>query len=76
MLTSLVPSSRGSAARTHVAVEDVQKFVEEVVSEDMHALRVLSLTNGVLGVLHSAALGIHAIGRALAAARGLDVRLP
>jgi Transposase DDE domain len=75
MLTSLVPSpSRRSAPRAHVSAEDVQKFVEEVVSEDMHALRVLSLTNGVLGVLHCAALGIHAIGRALAAARGLDVK--
>lgn len=52
----------------------MRKFVEEVVEEDTHALRVLSLTNGVLGVLHCAALGIHAIGRGLAAARGLDVK--
>jgi hypothetical protein len=74
MLTSLVSPSRRSAPRAHVAAEDVQKFVEEVVGEDTHALRVLSLTNGVLGVLHCAALGIHAIGRALAAARGLDVK--
>jgi hypothetical protein len=75
MLTSLVSlSSHRTTPRAHVAVADVQKFVEEVVSEDMHALRVTSLTNGVLGVLHCAALGIHAIGRALAAARGLDVK--
>lgn len=77
MLTSLVTGSssrRVAAPRAHVAPERVQSFVEQVVSEDTHALRVLSLSNGVLGVLHSAALGIHAIGRALAAARGLDVK--
>jgi hypothetical protein len=76
MLTSLVTgsSSRRDGARAHVAPERVQEFVEQVVSEDTHALRVLSLSNGVLGVLHSAALGVHAIGRGLAAARGLDVK--
>ena len=77
MLTSLVtaPSfGRDGGPRAHVAPERVQAFVEQVVSEDTHALRVLSLSNGVLGVLHSAALGVHAIGRGLAAARGLDVK--
>jgi hypothetical protein len=33
--------------------------------------RVLSLTHGVLGVLHSASLALHAIGQGLAVARGL-----
>ncbi len=74
MLTSLVSSSRRSSPRPHVEPKDVERFVEEVVGEDMHATRVLSLTNGVLGVLHSAGLGIHAVGRGLAAARGLDVK--
>ncbi len=32
--------------------------------------RVLSLSNAVVGVLRSASLGIHAIGRGLAAVRG------
>ena len=77
MLTSLVTSSssaRNEGPRARVAPERVREFVEQVVSEDTHALRVLSLTNGVLGVLHSAALGVHAIGRGLAAARSLDVK--
>jgi hypothetical protein len=74
MLTSLVTPSSRRVPQARVAPERVQSFVEQVVSEDMHALRVLSLTNGVLGVLHAAALGIHAIGRGLAAARGLDVK--
>ncbi|MFO0672649.1 MAG: hypothetical protein U0235_24060 [Polyangiaceae bacterium] len=41
-------------------------FVHELLGEDVHATRVLSLANGVVGVMHSAALGIHAIGRGLA----------
>ena len=32
----------------------------------------MSLANGVVGVLHAAALGIHAIGRGLADALDLD----
>jgi hypothetical protein len=49
----------------------VHRFVEELVGEDLHAKRVLSLANGVLGVLHTAALAIHAIGEALAAVADL-----
>lgn len=50
----------------------IRKFVEEVAGEDMHAKRVLSLGNAVIGLVYSAALGIHAIGLGLAQARGLD----
>jgi hypothetical protein len=34
--------------------------------DDLHAMRVLSLANGVVGVLHAAVLAIHAIGQAYA----------
>lgn len=44
----------------------VRKLVEQVFREDMHAARVLSLANGVIGVLHAAVLAIHAIGQAYA----------
>lgn len=47
-------------------------FVERAVGDDMHAKRVLSLTNTTVGVIHAATLGVTAIGRALAQARGLD----
>lgn len=50
----------------------VHAFLESVVGEDFHAKRVLSLADGVVGVLHAATLGVHAIGRGLAAARNLD----
>lgn len=50
----------------------VHKFVEEIAGEDMHAKRVLSLCNAVVGLMHSAVLAVHAIGLGLAQARGLD----
>lgn len=59
-------------AAPQIAPDRVQAFVQEIVGEDTHAARVVSLTGGVLGVLHAAALGVHAIGRGLADAMGLD----
>jgi hypothetical protein len=50
----------------------VHQFVDDLVGGDLHAKRVLSLAHGVLGVLHTASLAIHAIGEALAAARDLN----
>jgi hypothetical protein len=52
----------------------VKSFVESVFAEDVHAKRVLSLANAVVGVVTAGALGIHAIGRGLAAAKGLQER--
>jgi hypothetical protein len=49
----------------------VHRFVEDPVGEDLHAKRVLSLANGVVGVLHGATLAVHAIGEGLAAATGV-----
>src|SRR3954467_14283220 len=49
----------------------VHAFVEQVVGADLHAKRVLSLANGVVGVLHTASLAIHAIGEALATTASL-----
>jgi hypothetical protein len=50
----------------------VYRFVEQLVGEDLHAKRVLSLANGVVGVMHAAALAIHFIGQGLALAEGTD----
>ena len=52
--------------------ENAHAFVSELLGEDVHMTRVLSLANGVVGVMHAAALGIHAIGRGLADALDLD----
>lgn len=51
---------------------DIQRFVEKLVGDDYHALRVLSLGNGVTGVVHAATLGVHAIGLGLAKAQSLN----
>ncbi len=70
--------SRETARRTHLppakrtAQENTYAFVHELLGEDVHATRVLSLANGVAGVMHSAALGIHAIGRGVADALDLE----
>lgn len=50
--------------------EEVKKFLEWMFDGDVHAKQVLSLANGVVGIMHSTAASIHAIGRGLAAATG------
>ena len=57
---------------TATAIDEtkVLKLLTELFEEDLHARRILSLSNATLGVVHAGSLGIHAIGRAFAAARG------
>lgn len=54
-----------------IKTRDVKRYVEEIVGENVHAKRVLSIANGVSGVVHGAALSVLAIGNALAQADGL-----
>lgn len=63
--------SRGTRP-PQLSPERVHEFVGELLGEDVHAARVFSLANGVVGVLSAAALGIHVIGRGLADAMGLE----
>jgi hypothetical protein len=49
----------------------VHEFLSRVFGDDLHAKRILSLTNGTLGVMTGAALAVSLIGQALATARGL-----
>ena len=48
----------------------VAETIEQIFEDDLHARRVRSLANGVVGVLDAAALSIHAIGRGYAHAIG------
>jgi len=48
----------------------ILEFLDGLFGDDLHAKRVLSLSLATLGVLHAASLSVHAIGQALAAARG------
>lgn len=50
--------------------KDIVKFVDSIYDGDLHAKRVLSLSNATLGVLTSASLAVHAIGQGLAQALG------
>jgi hypothetical protein len=52
----------------------IAQHVSSIFADDLHAKRVASLANAAVGVLEGAALGIHAIGRALAFAAGLESR--
>lgn len=49
----------------------ITKLVSTIFADDLHAKRVASLAGAAVGVLEGAALGIHAIGNALALAEGL-----
>ncbi|MFP2932900.1 hypothetical protein ACLESO_48685 [Pyxidicoccus sp. 3LG] len=48
----------------------MRAFLENLFEEDLHAKRVLSLSHATLGVVHAAPLSVHAMGQALAWARG------
>jgi len=60
------------ARRARVQPMQVEEFMDTLFGEDLHARRVLSLSNATIGVLGAAALGVHAIGLALAQERGLS----
>ena len=53
---------------------DVQRFVEDAFGEELHFKRVLSLSRATTGVIHAAALGVNAIGRALALSQGTHAK--
>lgn len=58
--------------RAKMSPHRVHKFVESLVADHMHAKRVLSMSSAVVGVLHAASLGVHAIGLGLAEVVGLQ----
>lgn len=59
------PLRPGRSAREALTLDQTREFVAELMP-DMHALRVVSLANGVAGVLNAAVLSVHAIGQAYA----------
>lgn len=61
--STLRPRRKG---RQLLNVEQTLRFVDELFGDDLHAKRVLSLSNGVVGVLHAALMSVHAIGQAYA----------
>ena len=58
--------------RTHpLAVAQATNLIDQMTGESLHAKRILSLTNAVVGVIHAVSASIHAIGIGLAVAAGL-----
>src|ERR1700710_276166 len=51
--------------------QQVNRFLSDLFEGDMHAKRVVSLSNATLGVVRTASLAVHTIGLGLALARGL-----
>jgi hypothetical protein len=56
--------ARAKLARVGLSSASIQRFLAEVVGDDLHVKTILSLANATLGVLHAASLCIHVIGRA------------
>ena len=65
------PTTRVPVPPSAFKPADFQPFVEELFIDDLRAKCVRSLADVTRGALQAGALGIHAIGRGLAAARGL-----
>jgi hypothetical protein len=63
-------TTKTSKPASQISPADVHEFVAGLFLEDMHVARVLSLAQGVTGVIHAAALSIRSIGHGLALARG------
>lgn len=53
-----------------ITVKHASRLIDEMSGETLHAKRVLSVTNAVVGVIHAVSLSIHAIGAGLAIAWG------
>ena len=57
-----------------ISLETVEQFIGDVVGQDLHAKRVLSLAGATLGAMRTCSLAVAVIGQGLALARGLETR--
>ena len=55
-----------------ISPESVHEFTARLFGEDLHAKRVLSLAMAAVGVIHATNVALHAVGRGMAHALGLD----
>jgi hypothetical protein len=68
---ALRPGREQSRRRRALGVKYTKGFLDALFGQEMHAARVQSLANGVVGVLTAAVLSIHAIGQAYAKLAGI-----
>ncbi len=57
-----------------ITVERAGHIIERMAGKHMHAKRVRSVTNAVVGVVNAVSLSMHAIGAGLAGAAGLNTK--
>lgn len=69
MRRSRIPKRHRLPKLRRMEPSEVHEFVKGLFAEDMHAKRVLSLGNGVIGVMYAASLSVHAIGIGLSKVR-------
>jgi len=74
MTSSSTAKRKPTSKAPRMNPDRVRTFVESLFAEDMHAKRVLSLGNSVIGVMYGASLAIHAIGVGMAAALELKAK--
>ena len=60
--------------RPRIDEATTRQFLSALFEDDLHARRVWSLADGVLGVMSAASLAVHSIGQGLAVARELVPR--
>jgi len=60
--------------RNVITVERAYQLVDEMAGESLHAKRVQSVTNAVVGLVNAVSLSIHAIGAGLAQTSGLNAK--
>jgi hypothetical protein len=68
------PVTCGSMNRNVITAKRAEKVIDWMSGETLHAKRVQSVTNAVIGVVNAASVSIHAIGAGLAQASGLNAK--
>lgn len=63
---------QATTRKSRISPNKIHSFVGKLIGDEVHGSRVLSLANGVVGVVQAAAVGVHVIGRGLAEAMSLD----
>ena len=70
----MLPAAASLARRPAIPVERVLEYLTTLFGEDLHAKRILSMAHATVGVVAAGVLGITAIGKGMAAARGVKTK--
>ena len=62
------------ADKQSLSFDEIHRYLKTLFADDLHAKRVLSLSNATLGVIEGASLAVNTIGQGVALARGLATK--